>query len=227
LKVAEREEARRLRREEGLSVKEIEQKLSVSRGSVSLWVRDIVLTPAQKKRLENRENYSRAQGLGAEANRKKALEMRQHYQELGRKKAREGDLLHQAGCMLYWAEGRKSRTEFGFSNSDVNMMIFFIKFLTNRLLIKRENIIIRILCYTDCHTVAEIEDYWLLKLNLPRSSVRKTQVLNHPEGFESKRKRKLPYGVCHLRILRSVEAVQHIFGAIQEYSGIDNQEWII
>ena len=49
--------------------------------------------------------YSIGQRIGSEANRKKALEIHQHYQDLGRKKAQEGDLLHQAGCMLYWARG--------------------------------------------------------------------------------------------------------------------------
>lgn len=32
--------------------------------------------------------------------------------------------------------------------------------------------------------------------------------------------RKLPYGVCEVSV-QSTKAVQHVFGAIQEYSGID------
>jgi transcriptional regulator with XRE-family HTH domain len=44
VKTAEREEARRLRRDEGLSVKELAGLLGVSKSSVSLWVRDIELT---------------------------------------------------------------------------------------------------------------------------------------------------------------------------------------
>jgi len=45
MKTRERSEARRLRAEEGRSVKEIAGILSVSRSSVSLWVRDVPLTP--------------------------------------------------------------------------------------------------------------------------------------------------------------------------------------
>ena len=225
MKVAEREEARRLRKQEGLSVKEIERKLGVSRGSVSRWVRDIALTEQQKRRLDERGSYSRAQRLGSEANRRLALEKRRYYQEQGRRKAQEKDHLHIAGCMLYWAEGKKDRTRFEFSNSDINMIKFFIRFLKESLIIKEKDITIRINCYTDCYSVKEIEDFWLQRLDLPKLCLRKTQVLCHLDGFESKRKRKLPYGVCFVCV-NSVEATQHAFGAIQEYSGADNGTWI-
>jgi transcriptional regulator with XRE-family HTH domain len=45
MKVQERNEARRLRRDEGLSLKEIALQLGVAKSSVSHWVRDIELTP--------------------------------------------------------------------------------------------------------------------------------------------------------------------------------------
>jgi len=47
MKTRHREEARRMRHLEGRSIKEIARLLEVSRSSVSLWVRDIELTPAQ------------------------------------------------------------------------------------------------------------------------------------------------------------------------------------
>src|SRR5436190_1604291 len=46
MKTREREEARRLRREEGRSIREIEELLGVARSTASLWVRDIPLTVA-------------------------------------------------------------------------------------------------------------------------------------------------------------------------------------
>jgi transcriptional regulator with XRE-family HTH domain len=47
MKIRERDEARTLRREQGQSIKEIARAVGVSCSSVSLWVRDIELTPAQ------------------------------------------------------------------------------------------------------------------------------------------------------------------------------------
>ena len=36
---------------------------------------------------------------------------------------------------------------------------------------------------------------------------------------------KLPYGVCTLKV-HSTQAVQHIYGAIQEYAGFDQPAWL-
>jgi predicted transcriptional regulator len=54
MKTAERDMARRLRREEGRSIKEIAAVLRVSQSSVSLWVRDIELTVEQHDALLER-----------------------------------------------------------------------------------------------------------------------------------------------------------------------------
>jgi hypothetical protein len=42
-------------------------------------------------------------------------------------------MLHQAGCMLYWAEGSKARNTLKFANSDRQMVRFFRHFLTDAL----------------------------------------------------------------------------------------------
>jgi transposase len=54
MKTAERECARKLRREEGRSVKELASLLGVARSSISLWVRDIELTDEQRANLRRR-----------------------------------------------------------------------------------------------------------------------------------------------------------------------------
>jgi transcriptional regulator with XRE-family HTH domain len=51
VKPVEREEARRLRREEGLAMRVIAARLGVAVSSVSAWTRDISLTEAQHERL--------------------------------------------------------------------------------------------------------------------------------------------------------------------------------
>jgi transposase-like protein len=54
MKTEERELARAIRREEGASIKEIARRVGVAPSSVSLWVREIELTPAQKRELLRR-----------------------------------------------------------------------------------------------------------------------------------------------------------------------------
>jgi predicted transcriptional regulator len=133
MKSKEREEARRLRHE-GYSVKEICQTLGVAKSSVSVWVRDIELTSEQRNRLiEKGSPRMRGRFDGAEANARKHLELRREYQEAGRLKAREQDPLHIAGCMLYWAEGRKARNRLELVNSDADLLKFYMKFLRESL----------------------------------------------------------------------------------------------
>jgi transcriptional regulator with XRE-family HTH domain len=100
MKTAERNEARRLRKEEGRSVKELAALLGVSRSSISLWVRDIELTEDQYMALRRRMG---GRIDGSRVNAVKGLERRRASQLAGRERARSKDFLHAAGCMLYWA----------------------------------------------------------------------------------------------------------------------------
>lgn len=213
-----------------MPIKRIAKLVGVSPASVFDWTRDIELTPEQNQRnlyvrgpldpvLVRRRN---------ERVRNTARQRRLADQAVGRARAREGDALHQAGCMLYWAEGAKSPTTLTFTNSDVAMVCFFVRFLRESLGVADLDITVRLNVYTNNGiSLREIEDHWLWALGLPRSSLRKHQINHQPTSSSGKRKRKrkLPYGVCTVRPLRSSGLVQHIFGGIQEYAGFDEPRW--
>src|SRR5436309_11915727 len=118
MKTRERDEARRMRREEGRSVREIECLMGVSRSTASRWVRDIPLTAAQRSALERRNPIYNGQFKGAAVNAERGRTRRQAYQEGGRLRAKQPDELYVAGCMLYWAEGDKGRHSVRIANSD-------------------------------------------------------------------------------------------------------------
>src|SRR5438105_12827345 len=105
MKTAERELARELRRAEGASLKEIARKLNVARSSVSLWVRDIELTPEQHLALRERNPIYNAQLRGSTANAELGRARRRSYQDEGRRRALARDPGNIAGCMLYWGDG--------------------------------------------------------------------------------------------------------------------------
>jgi len=224
-KPEKREEARRLRKEKGLSVNKIAEILGVSKNSVSRWVRDVPLTDDQRHQLmENSKSYG-AQHQGSIANRVKHRKIREGYQQAGRKKAREGDPLHLTGCMLYWAEGTKDRNECRFTNSDLDMVVTFLRFLRQSLKIESTRLQIRISVYLDNGlTIDEIEEYWLTNLELPPSCVLPSDT-KIPKSSQQKG-RKLLYGTCEARVKAGTQYVQHIYGAIQEYAGIDKPEWL-
>jgi hypothetical protein len=154
-------------------------------------------------------------------------EKRRHYQDEGRLRARRGDPLHEAGCMLYWAEGDKKRNVASVTNSDVHLLRFFRRFLTECFAISPGDLAFHLHVYDDNDlSLQQIEDYWLEALNLPRACLRKHQINLRPTSSNGRRGNKLPYGVCTLRVLRSTRLVQHIYGAIQEYGGFEEPSWL-
>jgi hypothetical protein len=92
-------------------------------------VRDIELTPDQLAVLEAANPILNGQRTGTERSSALARERRMAAQAHGRALAREGDALHRAGCMLYWAEGGRSRNQVEFTNSDADMLALFRHFL--------------------------------------------------------------------------------------------------
>jgi transposase-like protein len=226
MKQEKREEARRLRRENGLAITDICKQLGVAKSSVSMWVRDIILTDEQQAAL-NKQHYAYwAQTRGAHTNAIKGRERRVIYQEEGRQKAREGDPLHLAGCMLYWGEGTKARNSLQMSNSDAGMLVFYMRFLRESLKVNSDQIVLRIFCYLgNGSSTEDIESYWLQKLQLPQSCLRKTKV--NVQTISSQQKgRKLVYGTCEISV-HETRLIQHVLGAIQEYAGIEKTEWLM
>lgn len=229
-KPEEREEARRLRRDEGMPIKRIAATLGVSPASVSYWVRDIKLTSEQRERNyrgptgpQNPEQIAARIAAWSE----RARERRRGYQQEGRKRAREDDPVHRGGCMLYWAEGSKERNVVCFANSDVHLIRHFLAFLRECFGIPDERITLRLNVYTgNGLSVEEIENHWLRELDLPRSCLRGHTLNHRPTSSSGTKKNRLPFGVCQLRVLQSTQLIQHIFGAIQEYGGFDEPRWL-
>lgn len=203
-------------------MKQIAAGLGVSVGSVSLWTRDIEITPEQRAR-----NLSRAGHVRGAAWTERHRSIRRGYQELGRAKAREGDPLHLAGCMLYWAEGSKSRNSLRLTNSDLELVRFFKRFLVVSLQVEPSEMTIRLNVYLGNDLELEqIEFRWLEALGLDRDCLRGHSINHFPTSSSGKKKNWLPYGVCTLSVRRSTHLVQHLYGAIQEYGRFEEPRWL-
>lgn len=132
-----------------------------------------------------------------------------------------------AGCMLYWAEGAKSRNTVRIGNSDPFLLRFFVRFLNKCFGLSPNDFVVRVNCYTtEERPLDAIEDYWSTTLGLPRSAFRKATTNHFPTSSSGKKIGKLPYGVCTVAVKRSTWLVQHIYGAIQEYAGFDEPRWL-
>jgi transcriptional regulator with XRE-family HTH domain len=223
LKSKEQQQARELR-SLGWSVRDIERHLGVSRASVSSWVRDVPLTPEQRDQLARRSRLGPI--VSGERKAAAARDLRRSYQQQGRQLAREGDSSYRAGCMLYWAEGAKTRNTVKLTNSDPELVRVFLGFLRLHFGVPDDRV--RVTCNLfadDVRQQWEIEQYWLDRLGLSRDSLKKSIVNVYSKYSQKKRTNKLPYGTCAL-VVHSSQIVQTIYGSIQEYGGFDRPEWL-
>lgn len=191
---------------------------------MSAWVRDIELGKEEHARLVRRARLGPIVAADLKAERARAV--RREYQREGRRRAREGDASYLAGCMLYWAEGSKSRNSVQITNADADLLVTFAHFLRQHFGVKREQMRI------DCNLFADhlerqrkIEQYWLDVLELPAGSLRKSIVNVYSKYSQKKRTGKLPHGTCRL-VVHSTQIVQTIYGSIQEYGGFDRPAWL-
>lgn len=199
-------------------------RLGVSKSTVSLWVRDIELTETQyaalRRRMGGRIEGSRANAL-------RGLERRRGEQKLGRAEARRGDVLHAAGCMLYWAEGSRDRNRVMFVNSDPAMVAFLLHFLRTYYGVPDAKITVTCNLFADhAERQFEVEQFWLEALRLPRTCLRKSTVNRYSKYSKKRRRNKLPYGTCRLTVC-DTRIAQSIYGGIQEYAGFEREEWLM
>jgi hypothetical protein len=220
---ADKELARRLRRE-GRSVRAIAAIVGAARSTISLWVRDIALEPQRQAALDAANPVLSQRRSGQLAWSRMNRETRAAAQEDGRRRAREGSLLHQAGCMLYWAEGSKHRNHVTFTNSDADMVAFFLRFLRECYEIPPTRIALSINCHLgNGLSVDDIHDWWLERLGLPASCLR-APAINRTSSASKRVRRPLVHGTARL-VVHSTFVVQSIYGAIQEYAGCSRPEW--
>lgn len=215
-----------MRREGGRSVKEIARLLGVSTSSVSDWVRDIELTDEQHAVLQARNGLHERQLLARSVMSAKARRRRASAQDDGRRRAREGDSLYVTGCMLYWAEGSRSRNRLVFTNSDPEMVRIFATFLRCSFGVDPERVRLTCNLFADHEArQREIEEFWLCTAGLSRSSLCRSTVNQYSRYSQKKRRNKLPYGTCRI-VVHSTEIAQTIYGSIQELAGFDRPEWL-
>ena len=213
-----------MRLDQGLSVKAIASALGVSTSSVSRWVRDIELTHPQRLALRARDRGDRVRA--GQRHTERARLRRAAWQEDGRRYARRGRVRHMAGCMLFWAEGSRSRNSVYFTNSDPAMMRLFLDFLVTEVGVRRDAVRIDLNLFAD-HLAEQsrIERHWLGVLDLPATCLRASTVNVYSRHSARKRLNRLPFGTCRLSV-HSTQVVQHLYGAIQEYGGFERPSWL-
>jgi hypothetical protein len=99
--------------------------------------------------------------------------------------------------MLYWAEGSRHRNQIRFTNSDPEMVRFFVTFLRMYFFLRDEDIRVSCNLFPDhVERQLEIEQFWLEVVGVAASSLRKSTVNTYSKYSQNKRQNKLPYGTA-------------------------------
>ena len=216
MKVLERNKAIELRKE-GKTFNEILNQIPVSKGSLSFWLRDIILTKEQLARIKYKNDRIK----------KKFIE----YNELRRKQSNDNKLaivrsamkeidviskreLKLIGIALYWAEGYKAHACSGveFTNTDPGMIKLMMRWFREICGVQEAKFRIRI----QIHNPADIEKvirYWSSVTGIMPSQFTKAYLKTSPT---SKRKigNLVPYGICSIRV-SDINLITRIRGWIQ------------
>lgn len=219
-KFEKRQEAHMLRRK-GWSINVIAQHLGVSKGSVSVWCRDINLTDKQKERLIQNSIKAGHKGrmIGAEMNHNKKIERIEMFKKIAKKdlgKISKRDLLV-FGTALYWGEGSKTGGRFIFVNSDPDMIRIMYKFIREILNVPKDRIKLTVQI-NKVHElrIKEVLNFWSSLLHLSLSQFTKSYFIKTKPKKVYKNHDSY-YGVLRLGVAKSSDLQYKILGLINVF----------
>lgn len=193
MKAREKKLAIKLRKE-GKTYREILKKISVSTGTLSLWLRDFPLSEKQLNRIKNLEDTARERA---------SISIKKKWREKHSKIYNEYDPpfydpFFMLGLGIYMGEGSKySRCTAGLSNSEYKFLLIYKEWIER--FFAEDTLNWR--GYVATHSYEnndKIKKWWAKKLKLPLKQFSKTVV---SISRASKRKRNnLKYGTFHLRV---------------------------
>ncbi len=176
-------------RKQGYSYREILQQVPVSKSTVSLWLQNFPLTDEEKKYLKNRTGELSSKGRIRAAT---ALHMNRLIRDkfLLRDAKREyadfrTNPFFFVGVALYWAEGSKRSSQWGFTNSDPEMVKLMVDWVQEFLKVSKEDLRLRLYIHKP-YIHENCEEYWSQITGVPVSSFLKTII--KPSGLGVKKR---------------------------------------
>lgn len=199
MKYSEKQKAIVLRKR-GQSIKEIARNLKVSKSSVSIWVRKIVLTKKQQEILVNRSHSAmviekrRATRLSNELV-KRQFVISKAEKEIGIISNNELKII---GTMLYWAEGRKrGQRTVSFSNSDPSMARVIMRYFREICCVSEDKFRGHIHIHSHFNVSSAVK-YWSNVIGIPQRQFYKTYCV--PSISSKGKMNSLPNGTLDISV---------------------------
>ena len=173
--------AEQLRREEGLSYNEISARTGISKSTLSYWLRELALEPAQEHRLQERLQANRG-AFAARAllvNRKRHTEKRRSAFQHGWETAShvsDSEANHQlAFAMLYLGEGTKTLNRVMIGNTSADIVRYSLWALTKVFGVDPGRLTFRLHLVEAASPLEEqIIAWWSQQLDVPRGRFQKS-----------------------------------------------------
>ena len=228
IKVEEKNKAIELRKN-GLSYREILEKIPVAKSSLSLWLRSVGLSKKQKQRITAKRIASALRGALRRKEKRIALTKEikdKARKEIGKLSDRELFLI---GVALYWAEGSKEkdyRPGCGvmFSNSDANMIKLYLNWLVKIIKLPMEQIYFVIYLHENhMHRISEVKDYWQKRTGFPKDNFKFMYFKKHKIHTKRKNIGENYFGLLKVTVKESSILNRKIQGwieGIHQYSGV-------
>lgn len=185
-------------RRQGKSYREIRDALKIPLSTLSEWFRDEAWSAEIAKRLgAEAQKISKARIMALDKVRGEHL--KRVYEEARTEAALELQQLKYnplfiAGIMLYWGEGTKGGFGAQFSNSDPEMINFYVKFLRDACGIPIEKIRAHIIIYPD-HEEKTTRAFWAQSSGIPWGNFTKSVLIQGRHKV-----RRLSWGVCMVTV---------------------------
>ncbi|MEU5476590.1 hypothetical protein [Streptomyces mirabilis] len=207
-----RDKARELRLQ-GWTYDQIQMELGCSKGSISLWVRDLPKPerrdPSEQAKLASRKRWEHELAVRDEERQKTKAAAAA---EIGTLSDRE---LFLVGVGMYWAEGSKDkpydrRENVTFVNSDPGMIETFLRWL-DLLGVERDRVRYCVMIHESAD-VAGAEQYWANLVGADRSAFNKTTIKKHNPKTVRKNVGASYRGCLTIKVRQSADLYRRIEG---------------
>lgn len=203
-------------RRQGLSYKEIQSVIPVSKGLLSGWFEYLELTPEEEQRLKLKikERKDRGRISSLISNRARRIERERIVikEAEGLFSKYKKDIFFITGVLLYWAEGAKKTTDFQFINSDPDMVFLMYKWILKYIPTSKEKIKPRLFIH-DVPGYETALDFWSKNLGIEPYLFQKTiyKPTRHTVKKNPHYKGCVRLTVVGVRYVRLMKAWQKLF----------------
>jgi transposase-like protein len=210
-------------RQSGKSIKEIARELKVSPSSVSRWCTDIVLTKAQRNRLDTRRKEAGIKALKPWIQKNKVLkkedvlaQSKSGSRDIARLSKRDLFIL---GLGLYWGEGyKRGSQELGFTNSDPELIFVFLVWLERIYNIPRNQLIARLTINRRYESeIDRVQSEWIKVTGISKQQFTTPSFITTMKDFPNKNAR-IYRGTLRIKVRRGTSLRRRILASIKEAS---------